>query len=933
VLRLLHLLRKLLDLRAGETRLVAPLMAVAMLVVAAQMLSKIAVDAVFVTSFNLEQISGFIVVAAIARTALTFGYGALARARGLRSGYIALTSVGVITGALAALLGVRWHPVVYATCVSLLIVPVAASEAISAASESFPARQGKRLVPLVAACSSIGGIAAGLVARLFVEQIGTAGLVAIAAALLAGGGLVSRLGASRSALKDGAPAPLVRTSAPVASIPIVQVAVLFALLVEASSQLSGYVFNTTLKAHFTRADDMAAFIGVFELALSAGVIVVQMLVTSRITGRFGVRTTLQMHPASMVLAAPVFAFAPGVLTATVTKYVGELLRLGAVTPTRTQLIAPLDPPSRSRASLLVRGAVPLGGALTGGVLAALGLRKAPAPHLLGGLLLITAILGTIVLLRARRAYTEALARSLGEGRLSLDVPREQRAALTSGLRSMLGEAGRTGDLARALQILSLMGNDVTREDIAELLSHAQPSADMGIERQVLAAARRIGARVDATRVAHAMERTLDDATAPGAALRFEALRAAGLTSEEGRLQLQAAVDEGLRSPHGHVFAAAAGTAMSGNASAYVERLVAQLVSGPHFGPAGRALALAGESAVGPVATVLPKAGTWAARVLAHLGPRACHALLERWSDLDHRTRTAAARSLAVVPDAWRPSMDGPVIERAIDTTLTAAESLTRALPRGRSPVLEREVRCRITACAEQAVNLASIVGDRKRIAKARSALAREGRARADALELLEEVLPKAFARRTLSVLELDGERRGAGDEGSRDADANGARRGRDAWLDTCSLYDRGALSSADVITLIDKLVVLGESSLFAGMTSEELYPVGQIAVTVDLEPGQAAVRQGDPGDAVFVVVSGTLEVKKGGRTLREMSRGAVFGEMALLDGAPRSASIEARTQASVLKIPRAEFDALLDEYPEIARGIIRTLIGHLRGQG
>jgi quercetin dioxygenase-like cupin family protein len=245
-------------------------------------------------------------------------------------------------------------------------------------------------------------------------------------------------------------------------------------------------------------------------------------------------------------------------------------------------------------------------------------------------------------------------------------------------------------------------------------------------------------------------------------------------------------------------------------------------------------------------------------------------------------------------------------------------------------VLEREVRSRITACAEQAVDLASIAGDRRRIAKARSALARQGRARADALELLEEVLPKAFARRTLSVLELDGSRRSASDERTEQAQLALAA---DPWLDTCARYDRGALSSPEVVSLIDKLIVLGESSLFSGMTSEELYPLGEIAVAVDLEPGQAAVRQGEPGDAVYVVVSGQLEVKKNGQSLREVSRGAVFGEMALLDGAPRSASIEARTPARVLKIPRAEFDALLDEYPEIARGIIRTLIGDLRGQG
>jgi hypothetical protein len=920
-------LGKLLDLRAGEARLVAPLMGVAMMVVAAQVLTTIASEAVFVTDFSLEQLSEFIVVSSVVRVVFTLGYGAMARSRGARSEHIALIGVGLATAGLSAILWAHWHPAVYATCVALLIVPVAASEAVSVAAEAFPARQGKRLVPLVAACSSIGGMIAGLLAKLFAKGIGAPSLVAIAATLLVGSAFAGRRATARGMPHDGAPAPVVaRTGVHVGRIPVVRVAVAFAVLVAASSALADFVFKSQLKAHFAR-DDMAAFTGVFETVLSAGTIVIQLLLTSRITGRFGVRATLQMHPAAVALVAPFFALSPGVATATATRLLEGLMRFGAVTPTRTLLIAPLDGPARGRASLLVRGlAVPFGGVLAGAALTALGARNVPAPTLLAGMLLVTAVLGSLVLLRARKAYAAALARSLGEGRLSLDVPREQAAAMRSGLRSMLQEAARGGDAVRALQVLSLLGTEVAREDVEGVLSQSPPSTDPAVERQLLAAARRIGARVDPPRIDRALERTRGDATPAGAALRFEAMRARGLASEEGRLQLRAAVDEGLRSPHAPVFAAAAATAMSADASVYVDRLVVQLVSGPHFGAAGRALGMAGESAVVPVVAVLPKAGAWAARVLAHLGPRACVNLLERWGELDHRTRTAAARSLAVIPDAWRTSFEGSVIERAIDVTLATAESLTLALPRDRSPVLEREVRYRITACAEQAVDLASIVGDRRRIAKARAALAREGRARADALELLEEVLPRAFARRTLSVLELDRPRRNSGLDRSEVSL-------RDAWLDTCARYDRGALSSADVVALLDKLVVLGESSLFSGMTSEELYPLGQIAVAVDLEPGQAAVRQGDPGDAVFVVVSGILEVKKGGRTLREVSRGAVFGEMALLDGAPRSASVEARTQASVLKIPRAEFDALLDEYPEIARGIIRTLIGHLRGQG
>ena len=130
---------------------------------------------------------------------------------------------------------------------------------------------------------------------------------------------------------------------------------------------------------------------------------------------------------------------------------------------------------------------------------------------------------------------------------------------------------------------------------------------------------------------------------------------------------------------------------------------------------------------------------------------------------------------------------------------------------------------------------------------------------------------------------------------------------------------------------LEKLVVLSDCPLFTGLSGEELFPVGEIAEPRSYAPGEVVVRQGDPGDALFVVARGKLRVVKGDKTLREMDCGAVFGEMALLDGAPRAATVEAMTDAEVLRVPRSEFEALLDESPELARGVIRMLLGYLRG--
>ena len=138
-----------------------------------------------------------------------------------------------------------------------------------------------------------------------------------------------------------------------------------------------------------------------------------------------------------------------------------------------------------------------------------------------------------------------------------------------------------------------------------------------------------------------------------------------------------------------------------------------------------------------------------------------------------------------------------------------------------------------------------------------------------------------------------------------------------------------------MIGVLERLLVLREASLFTALSSEELYPVGEIATAIAHAKGDVVVREGDPGDALYVVERGVFSVVREGKAVRAIEgRGAVFGEMALLDGAPRAASVVADSDdARSLRIPRAEFEALLDESPEIARGVIRTLLVHLRARG
>lgn len=94
--------------------------------------------------------------------------------------------------------------------------------------------------------------------------------------------------------------------------------------------------------------------------------------------------------------------------------------------------------------------------------------------------------------------------------------------------------------------------------------------------------------------------------------------------------------------------------------------------------------------------------------------------------------------------------------------------------------------------------------------------------------------------------------------------------------------------------------------------------------------GRAIFRKGERGDAMYVVVDGRVEVSVGGRVLDRIGPGAVFGEMALIDDAPRTASAVARTKCRVVKIDARRFQSLVQKTPDFALQIMAVMANRLR---
>jgi predicted acylesterase/phospholipase RssA/CRP-like cAMP-binding protein len=121
--------------------------------------------------------------------------------------------------------------------------------------------------------------------------------------------------------------------------------------------------------------------------------------------------------------------------------------------------------------------------------------------------------------------------------------------------------------------------------------------------------------------------------------------------------------------------------------------------------------------------------------------------------------------------------------------------------------------------------------------------------------------------------------------------------------------------------------------VFAALSPDMLERVGRLAEDVSLDSGAWLFREGDAADGLYVVRVGHLEVIQGdlqAQRINTLTRGAVLGELALLNDSPRSASIRALRDSELLKIDKAHFDALLQAEPQLALSLTRVLSTQLQ---
>jgi signal transduction histidine kinase len=151
------------------------------------------------------------------------------------------------------------------------------------------------------------------------------------------------------------------------------------------------------------------------------------------------------------------------------------------------------------------------------------------------------------------------------------------------------------------------------------------------------------------------------------------------------------------------------------------------------------------------------------------------------------------------------------------------------------------------------------------------------------------------------------------------------------YVDSTVLYPSPETGGVHVATSKEFLRSL---TLFAGLDEEDLDHLTSMAEPVSVKAGEVLIVEGSPGDSMYVVLDGELEVTKQGAQgpvlLSVRRKGEVIGEQSLLEHGPRSATVRAITECRLLKISEAAFGQVLASSPSAVTAVLRTVTSRLR---
>jgi CRP-like cAMP-binding protein len=128
----------------------------------------------------------------------------------------------------------------------------------------------------------------------------------------------------------------------------------------------------------------------------------------------------------------------------------------------------------------------------------------------------------------------------------------------------------------------------------------------------------------------------------------------------------------------------------------------------------------------------------------------------------------------------------------------------------------------------------------------------------------------------------------------------------------------------------EKVELLRRIPLFSAFNGKKLKRLAQLADEVDVPPAKVLMRQGDIGTDMMVIVRGQVAVERDGQRLNTLGAGDFFGEIALVDGGPRTATVTTEEPSTLLVLTHGQFHSMMEEFPEVAAQVMNALANRVR---
>lgn len=339
-----------------------------------------------------------------------------------------------------------------------------------------------------------------------------------------------------------------------------------------------------------------------------------------------------------------------------------------------------------------------------------------------------------------------------------------------------------------------------------------------------------------------------------------------------------------------------------------------------------------------------------------LAPTAAEAVGQHLIILPVALRDAGARMLfeRVRLMGWRPEEEIRLVLQHFCRQLVSEAAwwfhLKQVSSKAGHPFLGETLGERLLNAELQALRILGVLNPKPEIlALVRPEVLLDNRKRSLLLELLENISAGSVGRELTLVME--GQRHSeirarAMHHGRLPASAmeleETLRMGEDRWLKACATWtiiqrEEGQSMSEqpevqDMVDLVKKVMLLKSASLFESLSGEDAEKIAVISRRQIFKAGETIFEQGADGDALYIIESGLVRVHIGDQEVARIGERECFGEMAILDDQPRSASISAVEDTECLLLYRDDFYALMERHFEIVRGVLGVLTTRLRGR-